>query len=388
MDNLQAPLEPQEDEDDIITGESDVSFDAAIAASDWTTETIISQLRKGNIDLDPSFQRREAWREGRKSKFVESLMIGIPTPQVILAERKERRGTYIVIDGKQRLLTLRQFTASEEDQEFDSFKLSGLKVLKRYNGRTFGELTELDDDPISMFENAVIRTVIIKNWSSEEFLYEVFLRINSGSVQLSPQELRQALHPGGFTRALNKYALDSGPIKRVLGLSQPDFRMRDNELALRYIAFARIFSSYSGNLKKFLDDITTSLNSAWHDEAASVQRNFANLDDAISGTYLVFGDDAFRKWNGSKFESRVNRAVFDVMAYYFSDADVRERAIAQADAVKAGFVSLSESDDEFSESISTTTKSKTAVSKRFDAWGQALRALLGEDIRIPQIQTN
>lgn len=96
QDESTAPLEPQEDESDFLVLGAPLAFNAAVAASDWTAETIVSQLRKGNIDLDPSFQRREAWQQARKSQFIESLILGIPTPQIILAERLDKRGSYIV----------------------------------------------------------------------------------------------------------------------------------------------------------------------------------------------------------------------------------------------------------------------------------------------------
>ncbi len=79
---------------------------AAVSGNDWTTETIINQINKGNIQLDPDFQRREAWDNKRKSKFIESLIIGLPIPQIVLAESRDRRGSYIVLDGKQRLLSI------------------------------------------------------------------------------------------------------------------------------------------------------------------------------------------------------------------------------------------------------------------------------------------
>src|SRR3546814_295377 len=115
-----APLDQQEDEEDVLGSNGLTRFDAAISSTDWTTETVISQLRKGNIFLDPDFQRRDAWTVQRKSQYIESLILGIPTPQIILAERKEKRGSYLVIDGKQRLLSLRQFSASANDKEFRS----------------------------------------------------------------------------------------------------------------------------------------------------------------------------------------------------------------------------------------------------------------------------
>src|ERR1700730_9237920 len=87
-------------------GESGRQYQAVINSADWTVETIIQQIDKGNIELNPDFQRREAWHNPRKSQYIESLILNVPVPQVVL-ERKDRR-KFIVIDGKQRLLALRQ----------------------------------------------------------------------------------------------------------------------------------------------------------------------------------------------------------------------------------------------------------------------------------------
>lgn len=95
----------QESSEDIAIQLEDIQ-QAVVWGTDWTAGTIVSQIEKGFIDLKPKFQRREAWDDKRKSLFIESLVLGLPIPQIILAERKEKRGTYIVIDGKQRLISL------------------------------------------------------------------------------------------------------------------------------------------------------------------------------------------------------------------------------------------------------------------------------------------
>ena len=64
----------EEDESDLGTFRTQ----AVVTSTDWTTETILSQLRRGNIELSPRFQRREAWVDGRKSAFIESLFLGLP----------------------------------------------------------------------------------------------------------------------------------------------------------------------------------------------------------------------------------------------------------------------------------------------------------------------
>ena len=91
---------------------------AVIWGTDWTTETRARQLEKGNIDLNPSFQRRDAWSEQEKSRLIESLMLGFPVPPIILAENKQKKNSYLVIDGKQRLLSIRRFYSNVSEKEF------------------------------------------------------------------------------------------------------------------------------------------------------------------------------------------------------------------------------------------------------------------------------
>ena len=88
--------------------ELDEISEIVVSGTDWTTETILHQIIGGNIELNPRFQRRDAWSKIRKSRFIESIVLGFPIPQIVLANNKER-GKYIVLDGKQRLLTILQF---------------------------------------------------------------------------------------------------------------------------------------------------------------------------------------------------------------------------------------------------------------------------------------
>ena len=104
----------QEDESDVVGS----SVGAVLTSTDWTTETILTQLRRGNIELSPRFQRREAWTNKRKSAFIESIILGLPIPQLVLAERQDQRGTFLVIDGKQRLIALRRFDARPAEDDY------------------------------------------------------------------------------------------------------------------------------------------------------------------------------------------------------------------------------------------------------------------------------
>ena len=219
VDNFEQSQLDNESEED-IQNISTLSFsDLAVSATDWTVDTLISQIKKGNIQLDPSFQRRDAWNNKVKSRFIESLFLGLPIPQIILAEQKEKKGKFIVIDGKQRLLSLKQFASPDSDEK--PLKLSGLDIFSKFNRMTYSDiLSGMYYDDIDAFNNQTIRTVVIKNWKYVEILYLLFLRLNTGSVKLSPQELRQALYPGKFIDYINSTAVESASLKRMLNIKK------------------------------------------------------------------------------------------------------------------------------------------------------------------------
>lgn len=360
--------------DDVADVSSITVHQSVVSGTDWTAETIISQIDKGNIQLNPRFQRRDAWENSRKSQFIESLILGLPIPQVVLAESPSKRGSYIVIDGKQRLLSIRQFAAHANDHTFVPLKLSGLTIREDLKGETLDTLRSdpARSDDVSAFENQPIRTVVIKNWGSENFLYQVFLRLNTGSVPLSTQELRQALHPGDFLEYIDEESVRSVGLKRVLKLKKPDFRMRDAELLTRWYAFQHFAPSYSGDLKKFLDDSCAALNVEWGRLENYIRGELIDFEESVKTTYNIFGDGAFRKWTSGNYERLFNRAIFDVMTYYFAIPNVRAAAEAMPKNVVAAFQDLCDNDEQFRASIERTTKSVGATSTRFNAWAAAL----------------
>ncbi|MFI8254283.1 DUF262 domain-containing protein [Streptomyces filamentosus] len=369
---------------------------AVVTDTDWTAETILSQLRRGNIQLNPRFQRRDAWNKPRKSRFIESLILGLPIPQIVLAEDRNKRGKFIVLDGKQRLLALRQFAAgssfavSDGEEDFKGFGLTGLEVRQDLRLVTLAKMEKGDEhlDDLNAFLNETIRTVVVRRWPSEDFLNLVFLRLNTGSVKLSPQELRQALHPGDFTDYLDDVASESTALRSALRNGRPDFRMRDVEILLRYFAFHYMLEEYSGNLKKFLDDTVNCLNDMWQSDEGDIRAAGEDCERAINATFEIFGENAFYRWSNNRYEGRFNRAVFDVMTYYFSDEEVAARAIEGREAVVNAFQSLCETSPSFVESIQTTTKTVTATHRRLSMWGEKLAEALEMELQIPQLSEN
>lgn len=378
-----------ETEDDITSLDPSLLGKAVVSSTDWTAETIIGQLAKGNISLDPIFQRRDAWTQARKSKFIESIILGLPIPQLVLAEAPEKKGAFVVIDGKQRLLTLQQFGGVNLDEGQHPLKLTGLKIRNELNTKTYENLKDEKslEKHLTAFDNQSIRTVVVKNWQDEDVLYVIFHRLNTGSVPLSPQELRQALLPGPFLKFAGQYSETSIGLQKTLGLDKPDFRMRDVELLVRYYAFKNNIATYAGSLKDFLDDTCRDLNKRWKNEERAIRAQADEMERAIELSFEIFDGDAFRKWDGQGFERRFNRAIFDVMVYYFSEAAVRKKASAAKTKVLNAFKQLCQTDADFLTAVETTTKSKDATSTRLTKWGQSLSKAMGAAVSIPTLKT-
>lgn len=382
VDNFEQSQSDNESEED-IQNIATLSFsDLAVSATDWTVDTLVNQIKKGNIQLDPSFQRRDAWNNKVKSRFIESLFLGLPIPQIILAEQKEKKGKFIVIDGKQRLLSLKQFVSPDSDEK--PLKLSGLEIFSKFNRMTYKDITSgMYYDDIDAFNNQTIRTVVIKNWKYVEILYLLFLRLNTGSVKLSPQELRQALYPGKFIDYINSTAVKSDPLKRMLNIKRADFRMRDVEILIRYFAFYFYASLYAGSMQNFLDMTCNKLNKEFdEDQIAIAMENFNN---AVDLTFGVFSDkNAFKKYKKGKYEDKYNRAVIDIMLFYFSQVKEPETILSHKEQIRASFEELCTNDENFLSALESTTKSLSAVHYRFKKWGVELSSITGIDFLLPE----
>ncbi|MCD9008237.1 DUF262 domain-containing protein [Luteimonas sp. XNQY3] len=363
MSELEIPNDQQEDEDDIAGG---IDFRTSVVVnSDWTIETVNLQIRKGNIDLQPRFQRRAAWDDVRKSRLIESIIAGMPVPNIVLAENKEQRGKFIVIDGKQRLVSISQFINGE-------YSLKGLDIRPDLNDKRYGDL---DVDDRNNFDNSTLRSTVIKNWHDENFLYAIFYRLNSGSLPLSPQELRKALTGGNLIDYIEEYLIGSRSFQALFG-TELDKRMRDSELVLRFIAFDNFLPGYDGNFKKFLDAATRYFEEDWAERKKEVDASLSRLDGALDCTREVFGQDSFKKWIGDKYERVVNRAVFDCIARFFADQLVRGHSVLKKFEVEEAFKELC-SETPFKEAVERTTKSKNATFLRINRWGDSLSAVIG-----------
>jgi hypothetical protein len=364
-----------------------------VAGTDWTTATIVDQLVRENIQLNPRFQRRDAWNIIRKSRFIESIILGFPIPQIVLASNEKERGKFIVLDGKQRLLTILQFYGRSETQN-NSFALKGLEFRPDLNGYKHEDLEKniLFKSVLDALDNQTIRTTLIRNWHTENFLYKIFLRLNVESTPLSPQELRQALHPGDFINFLDDQSVKSQALRKIFKSKTPDFRMRDVELLLRYVAFHYFLPEYRSNLKAFLDMTCKDLNKDWKKRASDIKDTVTQFENAVQTTINIFGEkNVSRLWLSSSntYRSQFNRAILDVMVFYFSDEIIRQAAEKNKAAVEDAFKKLCSSPNSgFREAIEGTTKNIRETHTRLSLWGRALLEVLDVEFNVPELVDN
>jgi len=352
-------------------------YGITIASRDWTVDTIVRQVEQGNIDLDPAFQRRNAWRDSRRSRLIESFVLGFPVPQLVLAENPRARGTFIVIDGKQRLLTVAGLYLPTYRNYWNDSRFSGLNVLKDLNRVSLDKfLTSAEwSRERRQLANSDIRTTIITGFQDEGVLYDIFYRINTGSVPLSSQELRQVLNRGGFAKFLFNATSESNPLWSVLRIKDPDPRLRDVELLLRLIGLRLFAPEYRGDMKKFLDHTMESLNLRWERADREVELLTGELFAGVDAGLEIFGTSLGRKFKGGRFESALNRALFEVQTYYFSFGAVRMAALDRRQAVVEQSKTLFD-DHEFVSSIEATTKSIENYKLRFGRYQRMLEGTL------------
>ena len=297
-----------------------------VYSRDWTIETIYSQIQQGNIHLNPKFQRRNAWNDDKKTRLIESLITGMPVPEIVFAEHPKEKRSFIVIDGKQRLLTIAGFIKPEIGYwKKPALIKKELTLRKDLGGLTFNQMENDStyENELRAFQNADVRcTVVDSADQSWDIFYNIFYRLNTGSVPLSSQELRQVLNKGSFADYLMKITDKSQPIHRVLRCNVPDPRLRDAELILRFMVFVMFSSEYKGNLRRFLDDKMGYITEHWKEYSEEVEQVYSDFNRAIEKLeQLLESGSIGRIYPPHKWGGTLNKALFEVEAYYFMHLD-------------------------------------------------------------------
>lgn len=212
--------------------------------ADYPVDSLVKRLSKDIIYL-PEFQRHYVWSLNQASKFIESLLLGLPVPGIFLSKVPESNKMEI-IDGQQRLKTLEYFY----DGIFKGsvFKLTG--ITSQYDGKTYKTLQPEDRQ---VLDDAIIHTTIIKQDEPENddsSIYYIFERLNTGGTLLRPQEIRACVYHGEFNKLLGELESDSN-WNIIYG--KPDNRLKAQETILRFFSYMYYMNKYEKPLKEFLN---------------------------------------------------------------------------------------------------------------------------------------
>lgn len=342
-DVLEQEVEDVEEDESLVGN----LFNLSSYGVDYPIESLVNKLKKENFYI-PDFQRKFVWSKNQASRFIESLLLGLPVPGIFVF-KEEDTGKHLVIDGQQRLKSLMFFYKGVfgEGDSTVAFRLSGLN--SEWNGLTYEKLKE--EDKLRL-DDGVIHTIVFKQDApadNMDSVYEVFERINTGGMKLSPQEIRHCVSYGKFTTLLMN--LNQNKNWRAI-FGKENSRLKDVELILRFLTFYYGWKEYESPLKSFLSHFLETHREIEDKFAAEVTSRF---DTAIKRIHESIGKKAFRPTRA------INAAFFDSVMVGLATR-LEKRTITNAE-IKTAYQSLL-ANYEYMALTSDTTSAPSNVAKR------------------------
>ena len=334
-----------------------------------TIDLLTRRIEHGEINLAPDFQRKEGiWTDEAKSRLIESILIRIPLPAFYVDATDEDR--WLVVDGLQRLTTLKRFVVKKD------LKLRGLEFLSELEGKTFDDLPRNLQRRIQETEVIVF---LIQPGTPSAVKFNIFKRINTGGLPLSPQEIRNAIN-GDRVREFIKGLVDSNAFKTATSDSIGDKRMADRECVTRFAAFMLTPpANYSGkDFDNFLNTTMSRLDDSKQLSESELSQLATDFEQAMRRTHRTFGRYAFRKYYGpNRRLSPINKALFESMSCALARLSETDAALLEerkAAALEA-YAALN-NDLEFAASVSQGTGDPNRVRRRFARMEEMLQSVL------------
>ncbi|UIJ38507.1 DUF262 domain-containing protein [Desulfobaculum bizertense] len=276
-------------------------------------EYIIDKYLKGADKDDneiyvPDYQREFIWNDYQQSRFIESIILGLPVPLIMLAEMPST-GRLEIVDGSQRIRTLAAFKKNQ-------LVLKGLKKLKTLNGLRFEHLA---NSRKRKFNHIALRMIVISGKATKETRNDMFDRINTSSVPLCSMETRRGIYKGDFANLLYKLSREE-KFKKMCPISKHfENRREEEELILRFFAFYDSYphfklddednSSIENNgVSRFLDAYLNNANKKYKNCLKEKEELFTQM---LMSVDKAFPNQGFRKKIGYK---QTSRAYFEAIA--------------------------------------------------------------------------
>jgi hypothetical protein len=327
-----------------------------VSTKPWSLRQAVDDIRDGTIDVAPDFQRASVWTPQKRSRLIESILLGIPLPALYFSADGE--GQMQVVDGVQRLTAINDFARGD-------FKLSALEYLLELNGKDFNAL---DASLRRRFHQTQIVVNVIEPETPVEVKFNIFKRINTGGEPLHPQEIRHALSGKRSRDILKRMASSEAFHRATAGAFKADPRMSARELALRFIAFRTDPELKSYERAESVDDYLMAVTRKLDDPAALPDEQVTALEQqfeqAMVAAAALFNEHAFRKWpQGSDRRTPLNRALFESWSVALADQDLAKLSARKAEIVRAVRDAFS-SDREYLASVTMATSDLARVRRR------------------------
>lgn len=311
-------------DESLLEQPDDSNFTITSYGVDYTVDTLIARVNTEAFFV-PQFQRRFVWSQRHASRFIESLLMGLPVPGIFLYKQAETN-RHMVVDGQQRLRTLQYFFGGLFGDH--AFKLTG--VRKQWNNLAYKDLAPADR--LKLNDSVVHATVFQQDEPKDSLksLYFVFERINSGGIRLSPQEIRNCINDGPFLNTIRQ--LNDDPNWRSVFGARRNLRLKDHELILRFLAMMERHDKYKTPMRDFLNTFTSEYSNADAQKLANMQEMFRG---AIKACQEAKGKEAFRPLR--TLNAAVYEGVMQGVAERLAD---KTRPPPTTDAVAAAYDKL------------------------------------------------
>jgi Protein of unknown function DUF262 len=221
---------------------------------DITIREIVRMVLEDELHLAPEYQRKFRWDSARESQLIESLYLGLPVPSIFVATNPN--GTWELVDGLQRVSTIVHYVCSEKDelaivQKESSLKLTDLEKLTKFQTLVFSDLPT----PLQLaFSRRALRVTALSDKSDSVVRFDLFERLNTGGIVLTPQEVRACIYRGKFSEFIQELA-ENTTFRSLIKLQK--LKREDGtpeELILKFFAYLLDSKNFKGNVKGFLND--------------------------------------------------------------------------------------------------------------------------------------
>jgi hypothetical protein len=332
---------------------------------DLSIQTLVEQWGSKLLQI-PEIQREYVWDNGRASRLIESLILGVPVPPLYFAETKDAK--FEVIDGHQRVRSIARYLNNQ-------FPLSGLRVLSEYKRLRYHELPAREQ---RFLKTRSLRVVVITSDSHPNMKFEVFERLNTGGISLNAQELRNSLYRGSLNAEI-KDLVTIPSFRKCIGTRSPRKRMVDEELVLRFLALRDRLHRYRPPLKRVLNEY---MNENRNASATWLKQHHDVFESTMLHIAEILGSQAFRLIDakgrplrdaaGRPLPRGVNRALFDAQALAFSWLS-KPIPPGQRSAVVAS-ISRALADEQTQDATRRATGDRKRIFLRLNAMVDALKA--------------